>query len=87
MKLLPREGYKAMPWRNGGGTTMEILVAGDDPGQFDFRVSIATVAADGPFSRFPGYQRHIMLIAGNGMVHTSSPLTCVPAGIGRPASS
>lgn len=60
-----------MPWRNGGGTTTEILVepSGVDAARepFHYRVSIADVASDGPFSRFDGYDRHIMLLSGAGM--------------------
>ncbi len=38
-----------MPWKNGGGVTTEICVS-PPSGAFDWRVSIATVNADGPFS-------------------------------------
>ncbi|MFZ4719679.1 MAG: HutD family protein [Ilumatobacteraceae bacterium] len=56
-----------MPWRNGGGTTTEIArhPAGDEP--FDWRLSVADVAADGPFSRFDGIDRVIVLLSGAGM--------------------
>ncbi len=58
-----------MPWRNGGGTTTEIAVeplpAPSD--RFLYRVSIADVATDGPFSSFAGYDRHILLVEGAGM--------------------
>ena len=37
------------------------------------RVSIATVSADGPFSLFAGYDRHIMVIEGHGMVLAGGP--------------
>lgn len=60
-----------MPWRNGGGTTTEIAIAPEgarlDTGRFVYRVSTAEVATDGPFSRFAGYDRHIVLLAGAGM--------------------
>lgn len=60
-----------MPWRNGGGTTTEITIAPEGAAlageRFLYRVSIADVAVDGPFSRFEGYDRHIMLLAGGGM--------------------
>lgn len=60
-----------MPWRNGGGSTTEIAIAPEGAGlageRFLYRVSIADVASDGPFSRFEGYDRHIMLLAGAGM--------------------
>lgn len=72
MRFLSPSDYKIMPWKNGGGTTTEIAIYPEDTdvsgGSFIWRVSIADVASDGPFSRFPGYERHIMLIAGNGMV-------------------
>jgi environmental stress-induced protein Ves len=33
-----------------------------------WRLSIATVVKDGPFSPFPGFDRYIMLLEGDGMV-------------------
>ncbi len=55
-----------MPWRNGGGTTSEIAVEPGPAGRFRFRLSIADVAASGPFSDFTGYDRHILLLEGRG---------------------
>lgn len=57
-----------MAWKNGGGTTTEIVVVPADGSRFTHRLSIADVAHDGPFSRFAGYDRHIMLVSGAGMV-------------------
>lgn len=58
-----------MPWKNGGGTTREIAAwppaAGLDT--FDWRLSIADIAADGPFSAFPGIDRQIVLLDGDGV--------------------
>jgi environmental stress-induced protein Ves len=71
MRILRREDYKVMPWKNGGGTTTEIAVFPPDAGlggkAFEWRVSIADVVQDGPFSKFAGYDRHIMLLDGHGM--------------------
>ena len=71
MRHLRPEDYRVMPWKNGGGVTTEIAIYPEGTGisgaGFTWRVSIADVAVDGPFSRFPGYDRHIMTIAGNGM--------------------
>jgi environmental stress-induced protein Ves len=57
------------PWKNGGGSTREI--AAHPPGSsfddFAWRASIADVTADGPFSRFAGIDRTIVLLSGNGM--------------------
>jgi environmental stress-induced protein Ves len=54
------------PWRNGGGVTREIVrrPAGAGLDAFDWRVSIATIAADGPFSTFAGIERVLILLAG-----------------------
>lgn len=59
----------ATPWKNGGGTTREI--AADPPGagfdSFGWRLSVAEVERDGPFSAFPGIDRTIVLLRGAGM--------------------
>ncbi len=55
-----------MPWRNGGGTTSEILAEPGEGGRFRFRLSVADVASSGPFSDFGGYDRHILLLQGEG---------------------
>lgn len=83
MRRLTPADYRRMPWRNGGGTTTELVIGPEgaalsaaDPGErFLYRVSIADVSSDGPFSRFPGYDRHIMLLDGAGMT-----LDCGPHG-------
>ena len=72
MRHLRSGEYRVMPWKNGGGVTTELAVSPEGSGisgePFEWRVSIADVVADGPFSRFPGYDRHIMVIEGAGMV-------------------
>ncbi|MBP2448830.1 HutD/Ves family protein [Rhizobium leguminosarum] len=70
MKILRAGDHKRMPWKNGGGETVEIAVSPEDAGLagFDWRVSTATVAADGPFSIFPGIDRTLAILDGNGMV-------------------
>lgn len=65
--LLAPTDYRVMPWKNGGGTTREILAYPSDTENFDWRLSIADIQADGAFSPFPGYARTIMLLEGNGM--------------------
>jgi environmental stress-induced protein Ves len=68
-RMLKPVDYVRMPWKNGGGQTTEIVVhpSGSTIAEFDWRVSIADVAADGPFSRFPGVDRVLVLIGGAGM--------------------
>jgi environmental stress-induced protein Ves len=65
---LSARDYRRMPWRNGGGTTTELVAEPDAGGGFLWRLSIAEVAVPGPFSDFPGVERTILLLAGRGMV-------------------
>jgi environmental stress-induced protein Ves len=57
------------PWKNGGGVTREIaaMPAGAGMAEFDWRISVADIAADGPFSAFPGIDRQIVLLDGAGV--------------------
>jgi environmental stress-induced protein Ves len=59
----------ATPWKNGGGTTREIVrvPAGADLDAFDWRVSIAELLVDGSFSSFAGIDRVIVLLEGAGI--------------------
>ena len=58
-----------MPWKNGGGETREILVSppGVSLNALAWRVSLATVASDGPFSEFRGITRTLSVIHGAGI--------------------
>ena len=68
-RLLRSSDYRRMPWKNGGGETVEIAVFPEAAGlaDFDWRVSMATVASDGPFSVFPGIDRTLSILDGQGM--------------------
>jgi len=57
------------PWKNGGGTTRNLAVSPEGAGFDDFlwRISIAEVRESDSFSHFPGVDRIIMLLEGNGM--------------------
>ena len=59
----------AQPWKNGAGLTREI--ATEPPGAaidaFEWRVSVAEVTQDAPFSAFPGVDRCIVLLDGDGL--------------------
>mgnify|MGYP001097387915 CR=1 FL=1 len=56
MRIIRAADCRTMPWKNGGGTTTEIAVAPESASldDFDWRISMAHVGADGPFSSFPG---------------------------------
>jgi uncharacterized protein len=67
MRMIRPAEYRVMPWKNGGGSTTELNVCPEGAATFDWRVSIATIEMDGPFSAFDGYARHIMVLSGGGM--------------------
>jgi len=60
----------AAPWKNGGGVTREVAAFPEGSGldAFIWRVSIADVAQAGPFSRFAGIDRTLVLLSGAGML-------------------
>ena len=64
--LIPFSSLPAAPWKNGGGSTTQIAVwppgAGLD--DFDWRISVAAITAGGPFSRFAGIERSLLLLEG-----------------------
>jgi uncharacterized protein len=56
----------AVPWKNGGGVTREVALSPSGSGfdGFDWRVSLAEVSRGGPFSLFPGIDRHMAIVSG-----------------------
>ena len=75
--VLSPADYRRMPWKNGGGHTAEIATfpAGSDFASFVWRVSIAEIRQDGPFSPFAGVDRTLVLLAGSGMRLTGEGVT------------
>jgi len=77
-KLLKKVNYQSMPWKNGLGSTSQIAIAPADAdfaqGGYLWRVSSATVRAAGPFSQFPGYDRWLVVLSGEGLLINGFPL-------------
>ena len=73
MRYFELQTLPAMAWKNGGGVTREIVrePAGANLEDFNWRVSVADIAAAGPFSRFVGVDRHLLLLEGDGVNLTS----------------
>ncbi len=69
MIVIDTSEYRVMPWKNGGGSTTEIAISppGSTLDTFDWRVSMATVGEPGPFSAFPGIDRTLSVLQGNGI--------------------
>lgn len=66
MRIIPPDRFQSQTWKNGGGITREIARE-EAAGGLLWRLSIAEVAADGPFSAFPGQARILTVIDGAGL--------------------
>lgn len=73
---IPANEYRRERWRNQFGWTREIVRMrrdGDGPDRategedWDWRLSIAEIERDAPFSAFPGIDRELVLLSGNGL--------------------
>jgi environmental stress-induced protein Ves len=71
LTVLQASDRRPARWRNGGGTTQEVLSRQTwfGPG-FDWRISLAEVRAGGRFSAFPDVDRVLVLVAGSPLVLT-----------------
>ncbi|MGB8860420.1 MAG: HutD family protein [Ilumatobacteraceae bacterium] len=68
MRLVRGADAARVRWRNDGGWTRELArEPAGDAGGFTWRVSVAEVETDGPFSTFDGYDRILVLLEGAGM--------------------
>ena len=69
MQIFRYANRSPMPWKNGQGTTTEIAVspAGAGLDDFDWRLSIARMESDAPFSAFPGIVRTLAIVDGAGL--------------------
>lgn len=71
--VIPAYEYRRERWRNGLGWTREILqrriddAPCGDAAPWDWRLSIAEIERDAAFSAFPGIDRELVLLAGNGV--------------------
>jgi environmental stress-induced protein Ves len=67
-RLLRAQDYRRERWRNGAGWTREVHAQPSAGGAgWDWRLSIAEIDADAPFSAFPGVDRELVLLEGNGL--------------------
>jgi environmental stress-induced protein Ves len=66
-RLRRSETYRAMPWRNGRGVTLEIAREPATGAEFTWRLSLANIDEDGDFSAYPGYSRALALVVGESL--------------------
>ncbi|MCW5749506.1 MAG: HutD family protein [Alphaproteobacteria bacterium] len=81
-RLIGPARHRRVPWKNGGGWTTELASDAGADGRFGWRLSLADVEKSGPFSRFPGIDRTIMLVEGRGFL--LSVAGAPPVRIARP---
>ena len=67
MRIVRRSSFTTTRWKNGGGITHEAIRVPADASAHRWRLSVAEIAASGPFSDFSGYHRVMVLLAGAGL--------------------
>ncbi len=73
------------PWKNGGGVTRTLARDETSAGAARWRVSVADIARDGPYSRFAGDERvSVVLSGGDVILRDASAQVRLP--LGRPAA-
>lgn len=65
-RVIPAVSYYRERWRNGLGWTREILRL-PEQGDWQLRLSIAEIEQDAAFSAFPGVERELVLLQGEGL--------------------
>lgn len=82
MRLQTASAHRTMRWANGAGMTHEI-VAVPGPELWSWRLSLAEVDTDGPFSVLEGVDRALVVASGRGMTlridGVGHPLACFEA--------
>jgi len=74
-----------MPWANGRGTSYEIASDRSDAGEWTWRLAMAPVNEDGPFSRIECVNRFLAVVEGAGMLLSvdRKKLQCKPMQVVR----
>lgn len=65
-RVIGANEYRRERWKNGHGWTREIVRVPDQE-VWDWRLSIAEIEQDAAFSIFPGIDRELVLLHGNGV--------------------
>lgn len=68
-QLIRYQDCPSTPWKNGGGSTKQLLISPSnaDLSNFDYRISIASISSNGPFSSFIGIDRQLVILEGDGV--------------------
>ena len=75
-QVIAANEYRRERWKNGTGWTRQIVRV-PDAEAWDWRLSIAEIEQDGPFSVFAGVDRELVLTRGNGLrLHFDDGQSC-----------
>ena len=68
-QLIRYQDCPSTSWKNGGGSTKQLLISpiNAELTEFDYRLSIASIGSNGPFSLFNGIDRQLVILEGNGV--------------------
>jgi len=72
--IVRAEDITPQPWKNGGGTTRDLMVDAPD---WRWRISLADIDRDGPFSPYPGVERWFAVVEGAGVELTVDGIASV----------
>lgn len=69
-RVVRASSHVRTPWKNGGGSTIQLAISPGTAGldDFEWRISMATVASGGPFSVFAGVDRTLCILEGAGLI-------------------
>lgn len=83
MQTVRLEAVPPQAWRNGGGSTRELL-AWPTPAEWQVRISVAQIDRDGPFSQYPGVERWFAVVSGDDVMLRFPGETTVVSETGDP---
>jgi hypothetical protein len=66
MRILRRDDGQTTPWKNGRGVAHRLAIwpMGTTHDSCEWQVTRTRIVDDGPFSHHPGFDRHLVLLAG-----------------------
>ncbi|MCU8017972.1 HutD family protein [Shewanella sp. SM72] len=69
IQLIRYQDCPSTLWKNGGGSTKQLLISpiNAEFTEFDYRISIASISSNGPFSSFIGIDRQLVILKGDGV--------------------
>jgi environmental stress-induced protein Ves len=67
VRVLPSTHARRVPWKNGLGSTLELATDAPPGLPWTWRLALAPVPERAPFSSYPGIDRYIAVVQGDGL--------------------